>query len=189
MECADFQRLVPASADGELAPAEEARLRQHSGDCPACAEALRRAEREVGLITSALRGEGRARPARRPPRALWAAAVVLVLALVAGFGLERTYRSAGDRAAASRARAFTAALEVPLRVKSHGVPLRAFLAEVSEHAGVPIALAEHALTRLGGEPSVSMDLRSPIRLRSVLGLLDEFYGLRPEITGAGFVLR
>lgn len=188
MDCAEVRTRLSALADGETPRDEAARLEGHARRCPECANRIALAKKEARLLRAALAGPRPARAPHLPPRAAWAAAVILALAVGAAAGLGPLYRAVTERRSAASSEQVRVSLDAPVLVRSDGVPMRAFLAELTDRSGTPVRLADGALAGLDREPRVRILLETPIRLRSVLGLLEDFYGLRPVITGEGVVL-
>jgi hypothetical protein len=187
MACEERKTELSRMVDGELAPERSAALLDHAVGCRPCAETLRRLRAERRLLESAFAGRIPARsPRRLPSRAALAAAVLLVLAGVGLHRLHGAYSAAAERAgAAARADLAEGVFLRTLRVEARGLPLTDFLTLVSEEAGVPLRLDEGALRRLGGPPTVHLVLVTPIRLGSLVRLLEDFYDLSAHATEDG----
>ena len=99
---------------------------------------------------------------------------------LASLALYGAYRSLANRVEAAK-RDSTLELDSPVQVSGEGLTLEAFLGEVSEQAGVEIVLSEEAAGRLDPAPEMTIVLTNPIRLRSVLELLEDFHGLRARV--------
>jgi len=180
MACSDYKRLISPYVDGEL-PSDQAELvKDHLPDCESCRKSVRLLRLEDRAVRSALLGVHAIRSRRPRPRKLPAvAALVLILvggSLVLLYGVyEGLGRSVRERnAAADRV---AAALEEPVLVHAEAMPLREFVRRLDAAAEVDVLLHPDAAGRVGYDHPVSLPLVEPIRLESVLLLLDEFHGL------------
>jgi hypothetical protein len=190
MTCGDRQGGLLRLADGELPDREARELRGHLEKCEDCRSALDLFEAENQAIAAALAPV----PVDTSPplarRLLAAAAAVLLLAGGIG-GLNHLYGRvtlAIERSAAREQAELQACLDVGISIQAEEIPLEEFLFDLSEKSGVQVSLSAAARGRLISGPTVSITLSQPIRLRSLLALLSEFYDVEPEVSAAGVVL-
>ena len=172
MTCAPVKPLLGRYVEQELEDDRRAAVEEHIDACESCRWTVRLLEREEDALRAALCGEpvrpGTSRPVRR---LVAAAAVALVLIGGSLFALHRAYRQLGHEPASVASR--------PVLVRAEAMPLAEFVAVLSEAAGVPIRLDD----RLGEGPVVDLVLVKPVRLASILAILEEFHGLRSRPDG------
>jgi hypothetical protein len=167
--------------DGELSPDESRELLDHARGCRECREALALLRRERGLLTLAHKSRVGSAPRKRSVvRTAGLAAAILIL-LGAGLArLHEFYSETGARLAAERdARKTEEILGRKLAVAAEGVPLGEFLEMLERESGVPVRLDEGARQR--PEPSIHLSIVTPVRLGSLVHLLEDFYGLRATV--------
>jgi hypothetical protein len=186
MACAERTGALLRRADGELPAGSQRLLDRHLAACEECRATLELMTRENRAIATALAPAPRRSGRPVLGRILAAAAVLLFTGgAVAGLLLSaESVESARDRSAA-RAEVH---LDAPVLIRAEDLPLKEFLAEVSEVSGVTVHVSGAALTRFPTRPRVSITLCQPITLRSLLALLSEFHGLIPEVNGDGVIL-
>ena len=184
MGCPDYRPLLQRHVDGELPKGQTRLLKDHLPGCDTCRMTVRLLKMEDRAIRGALLGPGSARaPIFGGSGALKAAILIgvfaglsLVVLYGAYRGVERGIRVAADDAALDGT--------VCVDVTNAGLP--DVLTEVSRQVGMPIRLDP---ARAAGAPDVTLRLFDPIRLRSFLGLLEDFYGLTPRFEDGVILLR
>jgi hypothetical protein len=191
MACPDYKALLPRYVDGELPQEQERLLKDHLPTCDSCRGTIRLLKMEDRAIRSALFGPGsRARSVRVPIRFIRAA---VIYGLIFGTGLlvlYGAYQGLAERVdAAKRNEALEAALDRTVLVSADGLDVDTFLEEVSAAAGVELVLTETGRARLGDGVRVRIRLVKPIRLASLLELIEDFYGLVPEPRDGAVILR
>lgn len=156
--CAEC-RLIPFLARGLLGPAEEARLRAHLAGCAECPAELRAEEHLTETLRAGIqrpvapadlrasiadRMRLRPTPARRPKRAIFATAALLLLAIAASVSL-RLWQDRDPLAVAAR---HAAAAHLSLdrqreRLQVEGSDAASRLSDLGKQTGLPAATAFH----------------------------------------------
>lgn len=184
MGCPDYRPLLQRHVDGELPKGQTRLLKDHLPGCDDCRKTVRLLKMEDRAIRGALLGPGSARaPILGSSGALKAAILIGVFAGLAFVALYGAYEGVerGVRAAADEA-----AMDEPVRVDAVNAPLPEVLLEVSRQVGMPVRLDP---ARADRAPTLTLRLFEPIRLRSFLGLLEDFHGLTPRLSDGAILLR
>ena len=172
MNCASVRPLVSRFVEKELEDAPRATVEEHLSSCESCRWTVHLLECEEDALRAAL-GGGTARPASfRPVRRLVAAAAVAFI-LLGGtlFTLYGAYRHLGSEPVDVASRS--------VLIRAEAMPLPEFVALLSETSGVPIRLD----SGVGEGPVIDLVLVKPVRLVSILAILEEFHGLRSRHVG------
>lgn len=178
MICEETKPLLLRRAENELPRDLHAAVEDHLEGCDACRWTASLLQREEQALKAALGGERSRPPASGSTRRMIAAAVV-ALVLLGGtlFGLYRAYRRLGTDPAGAGERT--------VLIRAEGMTLPEFVDRLSEASGVPIVLDREPR----GSPVIDFVLVRPVRLTSVLALLEEFHGLRSVREGSRILIR
>jgi anti-sigma factor RsiW len=177
MICSETKPLLNRHADGELPCDLGARVEAHLDECDACRWTASLLTREESALREALGGTRSRPPASGSTRRMIAAAAVALLLLGGSLlGLHRAYRMLVTDAASAAGRT--------VLIRAERLPLAEFVERLSEASGVPIVLEPASADR----PLIDMVLVRPVRLESVLALLEEFHGLRSRRDGGRILI-
>jgi len=177
MNCAPVKPLLSRHAERELPEDLRESVEAHLRACESCRWTVQLLECEEDALRSALRG-GSDRPAnsRSLRRLVAVAAVALVLLGGSLFALHRAYRQLGRETPDVASRS--------VLIRAEAISLREFVAVLSETSGVPIRLDD----RVGEGPVIDFVLVTPVRLASVLAIIEDFHGLRSRPDGDGILI-
>jgi len=170
--CAPVKPLLVRFVEKELQDDRRSAVEDHLHACESCRWTVHLLEREEDALRAALLGEADRPATSRPVRRLVAAAAV-ALVLIGGslFALHRAYRQLGEEPVNAAARS--------VLIRAEAVPLAEFVDLLAERSGVPIRLDAGARE----VPAIDLVLVKPVRLASILAILEEFHGLRSRIDG------